>query len=696
MKRLDPSYTVFHRIALIPILWSGLVLMPGQAGRGNQGAPPYRDQQGGETEQGFKLRVAVEEVRLDAVVINKKGLQIADLTAGEFEVYQDGQRQQITSCIYVADSQADSGKGPAISKNPNPTLPVGPSLLAPGQVRRAIAFVVDDLAMGFINVYAARLALEKFVKNEMQPGDLVAILRTSRGIGALQIFSSDKRQLLAMIKTVRWGFGYGNLSQITAISYCIRALQDMPGRKHLMLMTSQTIVNGSMFGERAGSTQRGPDLNAFNLLADQAMRAGVVIHTLDMAGLRGPHLTFPWSSVDVSTLGNTEAELPLSKKTGGVFIKDSNYGINKRLLEEIRGYYLLSYIPPEKTFAKEKRGVYHRVKIRTSRPGAEVHTRDGFFGLTEPYNDLATLRNSLREAIFSPFRSNDLKVNLAFGYLDDSPKGYLLRSWLHVDARNLKPVEGSDGTYSLNLDTACVTSDFNDYIQDAGNLQYQFRIKKENIAWVKEHGLRFSLSLPVKKPGAYYVRVAVRDPASEKLGSAYQFIEIPDLKKHRLSLSSVFVINRDEDASWLESGRTPESQGWPQPDLRRDPRNNPALRSYLAGESFEYVTFVYNAKIRDGQTPDLDCQSILYRNGSEFFKSNAEPIDLSDVKDFRKITVRKRLLLGDAMQPGDYVLLLQVRDRKAKAKDSLTVQALDFEILATQQNEEDPAPSAVR
>jgi VWFA-related protein len=693
MKTMDHSSGSIRSGTLIWIGWLWFVLMPGLNGRENRAASTDRAEQAGEKENGFKILLAVEEVRIDAVVL-KAGRQITDLQADEFEVYQDGKRQQVTSCVYIADSQAAPEKASAVTKDSRTAPPIPHSLLTPGQVRRAIAFVVDDLSMDFIHVYTARHALEKFVKNEMLPGDLVAILRTSRGIGALQLFSSDQRQLLAMIKNVRWGgFSYGNLSQIMAISYCIRALQDLPGRKYLMLMTSQTTVNGNLFRD---GMQRGPDINAFNLLADEALRAGVVIHTLDMAGLKGPRITSPWSTVDASALGNSELEIPLSKKTGGILVKNSNFSINRRLIEEIRGYYLLSYVPPAKTFATDKRGVYHRLKIKVTRPGSEIHARDGFFGLTESFNELDGLRNSLREAIFSPFRRNDLNLNLAFGYIDDSPKGYLLRSWLYLDIGNLNPVEEKDGSYSLALDTACLTSGLNDYIQDSGIAQYQLRIKKEHIAWVKKHGLRFALPLSVKNPGAYYFRVAVKDPASGKIGSAYQFVEIPDLKKHRLSLSSIFVINRDEDGSWIQSVTTEQSQRYLQPDLRKDPRRSPALRGYLPGESFEYVAFIYNARTKDGQPPDLEYQAVLYRNGDEFYKTNAEPVDLSGVTDFKKITIRKRLLLGEAMQPGDYVLVIQVRDKQAKEKYSLTAQPLDFQILATPRSEEGQSPISIQ
>ena len=49
-----------------------------------------------------------------------------------------------------------------------------------------------------------RQALTRFVDQEMQPGDLVAILCTGAGMGALQQFTADRRLLRAAIDRVRF------------------------------------------------------------------------------------------------------------------------------------------------------------------------------------------------------------------------------------------------------------------------------------------------------------------------------------------------------------------------------------------------------------------------------------------------------------------------------------------------------------
>ena len=116
--------------------------------------------------------------------------------------------------------------------------------------------------------------------------------------------------------------------------------------------------------------------------------------------------------------------------------------------------------------------------------------------------------------------------------------------------------------------------------------------------------------------------------------------------------------------------------------MRLDPRKSPALRSYLPGETFECVAMIYNAKANKGQKPDLASQFILYGNGNELFKSEPEAVDLSKVSNFKRIPIKIKLRLKESIPPGDYVLLLQVKDNLANKKHNLASQALDFKALA--------------
>jgi VWFA-related protein len=689
-----------HSIGLI-LCWLGILLVCAFIPRsyGQEKSSQKEEKQASKTDQNFTIRIGVEEVRLDAVVVDGRGRQITDLTAGDFEIFQDDQPREVLSSIYIIDQTQPLGKPQLSGKGWKVSPPVPTRSLERDQVHRVIAFVVDDLAMNFEQVHYARMALTKFVEKQMQAGDLVAIMRTSRGNSAIQMFLSDKAQLLARIDTVRWGENVGrefaddNLyalfeGQLSATSYCIRALKDMPGRKALMVLTPTTTLPGLYATATSGSPDyRAMYTRAYNQLADAALRAGVVINFLDIRGLEAPFAGrgFGGSPTFAQLDGRKLDQLnPVPQKTGGLLIMENNFfvnGIGDEVNNALKGYYILSYAPPPNTFKENRKNIYHRIKIRVKRRGAIVHTRDGFYGRAGPDEEPALAQNPLREAIFSPFQHTDLKVSLFSGYIEDTKSGYMLRSWLHLDAQDVNIVEKKGEGHSISLETVCVTSDINGYIRDSNIMKYEFRIRDENVAWVKEHGIRFSLFLPAKKPGPYYVRVAVKDQVSGKVGSAYQFVDIPDLKKGRLALSNIFVVNNADDAAWIQSGATKEkATNWFNPILSRDESRSPALRDYFPGDHFEYMSVIYNAKHEKEAAPELESQFVLFKDGAELMKSEMQPLDVSGNNDLNRIPIRRRLMLGDSLQTGDYVLQLLVQDKQRNKKSGLVSQSLSFQI----------------
>ena len=518
------------------------------------------------------IKLSVNEVRLDVVVLDKKtGNPITDLTAADFEVLQDNKRQDVLAAVYV-DSQSDVIPRSASTRKGVPNLPALPATaLKEEDVRRTILFVIDDYGMSFENGYYAKMALRNFVEKQMQTGDLVSILRTNYGNRALNMFQSDKREVLARINALRitmapWrgDAGQGTLeyfmtrlaeNQKSTLSYSFRTLKNMPGRK-ILIMLSPTAHPSSAAFYTVNSL--------YTKLADEALRAGVVVNLLDIDGLNTLKTNYVDASVWLSSNFNstmtqesllqqlqmvrsepTPSPHPLPAATGGITIINSNFflkGIGKDVESLMRGYYLISYEPPPGTFeARDEKGkeLYRRLKVRVNRKNAAVHTRNGFFGSLESEIEAEIPeQDPLIRTIFSPFQSTDLTVNIAAGYVKDSEAGYLVRSWIHLDPEDVKIVETEDGGSRIDLETLCVTSDINGEIKDTRRAEFSLsNIKNaEDIAWIRKHGIRFSLLLPVKKPGSYYVRVSVQDKESGRIGSAYQFLEIPDIGKKGLAL----------------------------------------------------------------------------------------------------------------------------------------------------------------
>src|SRR3982751_2151371 len=189
------------------------------------------------------VRITTNLVQVDAIVTDKSGKLVTDLKPEEFEIYEDSRAQKITNFSFVA-SEGESAPQPVAEKSSNKSAPpVPPVRLRPEQVRRTIALVVDDLGLSFESTAYVRQALKKFVDRQVQPGDLIAIIRTGGGMGALQQFTSDKQQLYAAVERVKWNpMGRGGVSAFARID------------------------NDSVIEDRdaVGSTIANPDLNQAN------------------------------------------------------------------------------------------------------------------------------------------------------------------------------------------------------------------------------------------------------------------------------------------------------------------------------------------------------------------------------------------------------------------------------------------------
>ena len=763
---------IFSKVAIFLCLGLLFPGFPFSAGQGIFTEQESENTNESESLELLTIKLSVNEVRLDAVVLDKKsGNPITDLTAGDFEVFQDGKRQKIKSIVYN-DSQPNMAVQPGFDRKEYSILPSPPTAtLEKENVRRTILFVVDDYAMTVQNGYYTKMTLCNFVEKQMQTGDLVAILRTGYGNSTLNMFQSDKREALARINSmppttaprkydkINNPFGAhegmwqhfmitSHENRKATISQGIRALKDMPGRKILIMATPLSVHDDPYtlepenytltrsFSDMGFSTMNipsAPDLRIANRvrryeelyqeLADEALRANVVVNLLDIEGLYNFNSNYAdaaiWlgpDNIDMLTQGKSfrlntimpsqalagylaqprydprRPTNPLPAQTGGIIIQDQNFfldGVGSTVENLMKGYYLISYEPPTNTFESlGGKDVFHRFKVEVTRKDAVVHTRSGFFGRQENEIDVGTPKqHPLVEAIFSPFKHSGLNVNMASGYVRNAKSEYLIRAWIHIDPKDVKIVETEGGSARIDLETVCLTSDMNGNVHDLKQLTHTYEIvhenRNENIALIRKYGIRFAMLLPVKKPGSYYVRTAVKDVESGNVGSAYQFIEIPDLDKKGMALSDIFMVNSDEELKRLVSDATDGiEEGLFFPVFHSEETRSPALRTYSPRDRLNALAMLYNADYKAANRSGIEIRFILYRNGEEFLRFMPALVKPSDAGNALGIPILQGFTLGADMPPGDYVLQLAVTDKKnSRKQEGFATQALSFTVV---------------
>jgi hypothetical protein len=208
------------------------------------------------------------------------------------------------------------------------------------------------------------------------------------------------------------------------------------------------------------------------------------------------------------------------------------------------------------------------------------------------------------------------------------------------------------------------------------------RLRGKAYERILREGFIYNLMVPVKKAGAYQLRTALRDTASEHVGSASQFIEVPDIKKNRLTLSGVLVRGLPLQ-TYLRDRAGPDPQASADDSVdQSDPETSAALRRFSGGMVMLYGVAIYNAQL-DKQTgkPNLQTQIRVFRDGQLVFSGAQVSMDTSKLTDFKQLTLTSGLELGAEMVPGEYVLQIIATDLLAKEKRRLATQWIDFEIV---------------
>lgn len=736
------------------------------------GQTPAKEASQPQAEQDEVVRITTNLVQIDVVVTDKKGQLVTDLTAEDFEVYENGRRQEISNLSFISTATDAPQQRPATANGKTATAPLPPVRLQPEQVRRTIALVVDDLCLSFSSISYVRRALRKFVDEQMQPGDLVAIIRTAGSVSVLQQFTSDKRQLYAAVEQVKWyptgcnhseafeqlneslqlpgvginpengsdrigamketggmnstgsadvsGFRQDTLTvgSLGALSYIVRGLKELPGRKSILF-----ISDGFSLVDR--NSKDDPNnrrvMEAIDRVTDLASRSSVVIYTLDARGLVTTNFTAA-DSMPGSKITGTSGEAPynnaaevltarsaelndtqagliyLARQTGGFPVVNTNdlAGGIRRVMEDQRGYYLIGYRPEESTFdPRTGRRRFNKFTVKVKRPGLSVRTRTGFYGVSE--ETIATTSNLTRgqqlvKALVSPFSTNGVQLRLTSLFGNDTRTGSYMRSLLYIDASDLTFKPEADGWYQTVMDVMAVTFGDRGQVVDEVNRTQTIRVRGKTYENVLKNGLVYFMNLPVKKAGVYQLRIAVRDAATEQVGSASQFIEVPDLKKKQVMTSGLVLTGYDPAAQQRGSaGSPPEAANARQQAVSQaegaqeelDPQASAAVRRFRQGMIMNYGFVIYNAQLdKSTRQPQLTTQLRLFRDGKLVFTGKPQAVDLKTQADMGRLVAGGALRLGAELVPGEYVLQVVVTDFLAKDdKRRTATQWIDFEIV---------------
>lgn len=476
---------------------------------------------------------------------------------------------------------------------------------------------------------------------------------------------------------------------IKMLRFLLHDMRTLPGRKAIVLFSDGISLqpDGTMALSRRPETLR--------ILADYANRLGVVIYTVHSLALGNTDYIGADedpSPDETGTLRNNRArsvfELQnglnyLAEQTGGTFTRNTNdigRGL-RQALEEQRGYYLIGYRPSEDVF-KEGLKDFRKLEIVVKRSGLRLRSRKGFIGISDDVLLLPkrakTGDSQLYESLASPVAAIDVPIRLTHIIDYDAQANPSLRVLLHIDASQLTFADEADGWKRLTMDVAGVTLGDDGRVVNEFTRTHTVRVGSQMLSLVQQNGLTYTTSIPVKTPGAYQIRMVVRDEVSKKHGSASQLLEISNLKQGRLAITALLLTEASPAGA---QGLPPEASIEAALSPVQSP-SNAAVRRFQPGASLHYNYQIHNVRLdRATRRPQLTTQVRLFHEGTEVFAGPETPSDSSQQLVGTSLKDYGLLRLSQTAAAGQYVLQINVKDQPAGEKPRIATQWIDFEVV---------------
>ena len=676
------------------------------------------------------IRVNTELVQTDVMVFDKQGHFVDGLQREQFELSVDGKPQPISFFEQVkAGSSKERAQLASITGNP----PAEKTAAINDPRGRTIVFFIDDLHLALDSLGRTRKMLSQFIENEMNENDRVAIASTSGDIGFLQQFTDNKSVLRAAAgRLTQHPYNVRDMTDVTTpmteymaltierkddpgvldfyIDECLKAAYPLrytraacevqvKSRARLILLQAASVTLNTYESlaslMRSSAQMSGRKLVFFisdgflldtgprnadprgklSQITDAALRAGVVIYTIDARGLFSGQLdatnNVPFdrqNRIESASLragpASQDALNALAGDTGGRALRNQNYfdqWVNK-ILDETSNYYLLAWRPghEEQTVSNFKnitarvidhpeftvrlpRGFLRTNPVPATKPTALVQV---------PAQSHQESHQELQQALTALYPKHEIPLSLSAVFLDTPDHGPVLTASVQV-VNDALSYEGVEGKQVAAVDIVGVV--VSDRGKQAGTFQTRLKINVTGTAQ-DDSATIYNYRVPLT-PGLYQVRIATRDNKSWQVGSAQQWIEIPDLSLHRLSLSSLLLGLQNVGGTKAGAAETPQVQ------FSTDHR-------FARNSHLRFITFIYNAALGlDGKSPpNIWLQARLLRGGQIVKTTPMKSVPVAS-QDFLRIPFGGEITL-DSIPSGQYILEITVDDQIAKTSVS--------------------------
>jgi VWFA-related protein len=524
-------------------------------------------------------------------VKDKSGKPIEGLTAKDFVVTEDGMPQTISFFEY--QKLPEDPSAPIISTATNTATALVASPMAklprtqiaperPGDVRyrdrRLLALYFDMVAMPVPDQLRALDAAQKFIRTQMTPADLVAIMMFDNGaVRVLQDFTEDRERLLSIIETMAVGedenvtltddssadtgaaFGQNDSEfnifftdrELSALQTATSMLGKLNEKKALIYFASGLRLNGADNQAQLHAT------------TNAAIKAGVQVWSVDARGLvasapmgdaskgsPGKQAMYTGSSAmtAMSNYQTTQDTLwTLAADTGGKALLDVNdlsMGI-VNAQKAFSSYYILGYY----TSNANLDGKFRRIKI-SLREGVsgDLDYRQGYYAGKE-FSKFSTAdkERQLEDALMLGDPITELTMAMEVDFFQLNKAEYFVPVEVKIPGSELALAKKRGAEHTL-LDFIGEVKDEFGSTQSNVRDKVDVKLSDTTAAELANRPYAYDTGFTML-PGKYTIKMLVRDAETGRMGTYQSTFVVPNLNKEekRITISSVVLSSQRMD-----------------------------------------------------------------------------------------------------------------------------------------------------
>jgi VWFA-related protein len=623
---------------------------------------PQTPSRPGVEDPGVTFRVEVNYVEVDAAVFDRQGRFVNDLQRSDFQVFEDGQPQDITAFTLVNIPVEPPANQPLFARNPIPADVATNERPFEG---RLYVIVLDDLHTAPYRTARVKAAARQFIERHMGANDMAAVIHTSGQTNAAQDFTSQKPLLVESVdRFVGRKIRSSTLERLdeyqrqrglprgSSESSRIQDPRDMErgydARNALETLRNISDWVGNIRGRRKAIVwlSEGIDYNIYDFnnreassIQDRmreviatATRSNVSIYAVDPRGLSAmgddsieasggfpedPQLGLSMQSFqDEVRLAQMNLR-SLAEDTGGYAAVNANDFTSawQRVVADNSSYYVLGYYPSN----DRRDGRFRRIEVRVNRPGLEVRSRKGYTAArgkpAAPSRTPAEDKTSpeLRQALDSPLPLTGVTLRAFAAPFRGTAPNASVAVGIEADGRDINFAD-VDGKFVNDFELSVIALDASGKVRGGDRNLLNMGLKADTRQRVVENGLRMQTRIEVP-PGRYQLRAAARESGAGRIGSLTLDLVVPDFSKETLAMSGVVVAAASTQQMLTAKADEELRTVLPAPVTAR--------REFPSGDTLAVFAEVYDNEPRTQRTIEI-ATSVVDDTGRTVFKTSEE------------------------------------------------------------------------